>query len=138
MNSDIKKSIYDEMKMIHSEACVDACMNGDDALMNELTFAVLGMDLSITNKRIALYLKQKEKFQQTYLSYCSNNEFSATVKEKISEITNLEAEAFADNLDVVEYIKKENFQHRMIVKYFKEKNVDELKKYIEEVYWNKF
>ena len=108
--------------------------NCDEALINELTFGVLGMDLSINNGRYPLYLKQKEKFHRTYIDYCMDEELKSKIHNLLKDICDYEASLDPD----FEVLKRENFFHRMITKSFKEKDLNSLKKYLNETYWNKF
>lgn len=134
MSREIIENKYSEAAALCSQAASLALDNSDESLINELTFGVLGMDLSINNGRYPLYLKQKEKFHLTYIDYCMDEILKSDIKVLLNELSEYEASLEPD----FEALKKENFMHRMITKSFKEKDKDSLKKYVDETYWNKF
>ena len=134
MNRQLIENKYREVSNLSFKAASLALDNCDEALINELTFGVLGMDLSINNGRYPLYLKQKEKFHHTYTNYCIDEELKSKIHNLLKDICDYEASLDPD----FEVLKRENFFHRMITKSFKEKDVNSLKKYLHETYWSKF
>ena len=134
MNRQLIENKYREVSNLSFKAASLVLDNCDEALINELTFGVLGMDLSINNGRYPLYIKQKEKFYHTYTDYCIDEELKSKIHNLLKDICDYEASLDPD----FEVLKRENFFHRMITKSFKEKDLNSLKKYLHETYWNKF
>lgn len=103
--------------------------------LKEMEFYIMSMDLALNSDNFAMYHKMQEDFHNVYLSICPN-------KTLVDLLFQLERK-FLKNLESlhdIEFTKNKllqtNNEHRRMIDLFKERNIEELNRYMKEVHWN--
>lgn len=103
--------------------------------INNMRFHIGAMDLAIETNNVDMYFTQEEQFHMTYIDLCDNEEMSAMITRlRAKFLRKMYKMNFGE--DYVNVLKESNEEHRIILKYFEDKDARGVQEYIQNVHWD--
>ncbi|MGF6376342.1 DNA-binding GntR family transcriptional regulator [Clostridiales Family XIII bacterium PM5-7] len=99
-----------------------------------MEFYIGTMDLAIQAENIVMYHKQQYIFHQTYIDKCGNSELIEHLEKLKNKLLKKRYEN-SQEAETKEVLRDTNEEHRHILALFRQKNKEELSRFISETHW---
>ena len=111
-----------------------ACEHLTDAILKEMEFYTLSMDLAINTDNYTMYYKQQLIFHDLFIDNCGNETLIAELHSLKRKLLKYDY-TFDDLKEKKKYLLSVNKQHKTILDLFKKKDTSSLREFLEETHW---